>query len=329
MILERMIEMSKFYYASVLLGGAMFLSLVQHPAAAAPALTEAKAKQLADAFCRSIGQPVASLPMSQTATSKSGEDTVTTKFTDTDSVHWQKRWMISVPNMVRVHVSDETGNISDYMNDAYFHRFDHTPASKAISEAEAIQRATLVIKAEGAALSEMVLIEAREQQEGADAQGHEWILRWRRTYQGIPYRNQYALVDLQAETGEIIDAGVGLDLLPPPSLEENISRTQAMSIGQAQLAAAGITGGALAWEHKMIIQPDTFWQNGNQRPFSNATRTAWVCGFDSGGTTYGVWVDTQTGDVIGGMIGGVLGRPAKRQTPIFGHQLKHLKQHVR
>jgi len=60
-----------------------------------------------------------------------------------------------------------------------------------------------------------------------------------------------------------------------------------------------------------------------------STRTAWLCGFDSGNTTYVVWVDTQTGDVICGTMGSSLGGnklnvvPAKRQMPIYGHQLTH------
>lgn len=287
---------------------AVLVITLAHPAFSAPATDKTSAALSASEFCRKIGQPVMT---------SSNMDVSSNQFSLLSNNAHSSRWQIHFSNQADVEVDSASGNITHYMNAAFFQHKSDQAEDKAMTREQAIQCATDALTATGVPLSELSLVEA------AKSSRDQWNVVWKRVFHGIPYYRDNAIVEVQGVSGEIIGLGVNFHSSQPPILDNKISQEEAVSIAQEQLRAANLTNLPLKGGVGLIVEPNSFWQDGNERPVSGKSRSAWFCSFGQGEQFYAVWVDTATGDVIGGTMGGTLGgSTVKRQKPIFGHQLK-------
>ena len=129
-----------------------------------------------------------------------------------------------------------------------------------------------------------------------------------RVYQGIGYFGQDATVDLQAETGTVVDFRLDIQGPPPTSYIQNVSQTQADSIAVATLKALGLTGIKHTETTLAVLQPDPSLQSNPSSPpatpWDANNYVAWVSKFlynDSLGEEHlrFVEVDVNTGSVLG------------------------------
>jgi hypothetical protein len=86
-----------------------------------------------------------------------------------------------------------------------------------------------------------------------------------------------------------------------------VSRAKAGDIAIKQIANAGIQATPVSIQAQ-VVQPNTFWFPGGREVESVPIAwVAWVCHFKIEGWEYEVWVDTETGRVIGGSVSSHLG----------------------
>lgn len=234
-------------------------------------------------------------------------------------------WRIIKKHRFESEVDDWTGRILGYLDLTASDENKYQPAGEAIPEAEALKLAQAAIQATGSSLDQLKLSGAAEYQntEPPTAAGHEWYVSWLHTFHGVPSRRDGARVYLAAETGKIISVSINDRLVDPSTAVENVMQEQAVTISAAQLSAVGITDVPFLSVEKQLVPLNRYWEAGNSTRISRQTRAVWNCEWGYPGKMLKVWVDTETGDVIGGEYEGSLGRGHSLPKPKFGHQLKH------
>lgn len=235
-------------------------------------------------------------------------------------------WQIKLPNSFDAEVDDVTGRVASYGNYAALDLHGDQPASEAIPKPQALQIARDALKRAGAALDNLKIayIDERQDDTPPTVDDHKWYVGWLRTYQGIPYEREGARACLNAETGDVLWLRVDAQYLDPQIAVENVTQAQALSIAQAQLAAVGLPLDKLPLETlgKTIVPFNRYWQSGDSMHHTRQTRVVWNCVFGLPEAGFEVWVDTETGNVVGGYRIAVLGRSGKNLQPKFGHQLQ-------
>jgi hypothetical protein len=262
--------------------------------AVAPSLTQEQAVQLAKDFCQRIGVPVTT--------------PATVQYPSPQDTHWQARWRVVFNNQATAEVVGPTGDGCFYVNDALYERLarDNRPAGAAIPEAEAIRRATAVLAATGDA-KELAFDKATLVQTHNPplASCHTWIVSWTRQFQNVLYRHQGANMLLDAETGEVKIMCKNFPTPPPSVTVFKIRRDQATQVAVRKLAEAGVMGVSPVKVQAEIVRPNTFWMpEGNAVEEATISWVAWTCRFQIGEQNVEVWVDVETGSVIGGSLWG-------------------------
>ena len=222
-------------------------------------------------------------------------------------------WKIEAQRNFAMEVDDQTGNILSYNDDAALEDGKYKAAGKAMPKEEAIQRAEAALSAAGVSLEYLQFSYIQESQnsyirEGQNfglpsVSGHQMWLEWRHTFHGIPADRAGTKVRLGAETGKIIwvSAGDPNQWIDPPAAVENITREQAIAIARAQLYAVGYKDLPLTSAEKQLMPSNRYWMHGTDTtPLSRQTRVVWNCAWQYLSGNYDVWIDTQTGEVIGG-----------------------------
>lgn len=262
-------------------------------------LTQAQALQIAKAFCGKVGNPI----------TVDGDAAFSVPKWDQDT-HWLPRWHITFPEQAEVEIIDATGAISDYTNETYSNRREtKEPAGDAIPEADAIQAATAVKIATGqvdelAATPRVMLLQGHNPPLASD---HTYLVIWQRIFDGIPYDHQQLTVSLDAETGEITGLGMTFPSQPPTAAPALLSVLQdkAKSIARNMVASAGLPADALESVKEEVVQPNRMWEPGGypHDKLSGPAHVVWACRFKVAENKWReVWVDAQTGQVVGGTI---------------------------
>lgn len=296
--------------------GCLLFLLLASAASAASALTQEQAVKLASDFCQRTGAPAAP---TATAQCPSPQDT-----------HWQARWRVIFPRQATVEVVDVTGDIVYYVNDAWYEQtaHDNRPAGVAISGAEAIRRASSVLTATGdrkeLAFDKATLVQTHKP---PLASCHTWIVSWTRQFQNVPYRYQGANVLLDAETGMVKILCKNFLTPPPPKPLFKVSREQATQVAVNKLAEAGVQGVSPISVKVEIVQPNTFWMPGGDETQSvPISWIAWTCRFQIGEQNVEVWVDSETGGVIGGSLWGHRGAVGEKSESAFRNMPKTIDE---
>ncbi len=301
------------------------VSATPMPAPAPPPshLTQSQAIALAQAFCNAIGAPVTATP---TATWPAPNRTPSQQ-----PYHWQPRWLVQFPGQAEVEVVDATSVISHYYNFALSQRLStaNLPAGTPISASNAAQTATNALQASGQPSNELASspTEQNSQMTNPPTQaGDIWTVVWTRQFGSVPYQQEQATVMLQAETGAVRALSLSFPAAPPYAGVGSVSSAQAAQTAQSLLTSKGLTGLTQQSVSSQIVQPTTYWQqNGNATPVPNeAGQVAWNCLYtDSNNTIYEVWVNANSGGIIGGGSYGI--RKPKAQ-PIIKEQAKAYSQ---
>lgn len=297
-------------------------------ASATTRLTSEQAIQIAADFCHQVGGPVSEHPSAAFPAHPPR---------DTSGLDYRPCWLIQFEH-VEVEVVDATGGIVNYSNSAADDEQGMQIAGKAIPKSDAIAIATAAFQATGQA-DEFVLEEVEERQVSEEptlAASHEWYFTWRRQFQGIRYRRNIATVVLQAETGTVTDIGAGHWTPAPITAALDVGRAQADTVTTRFLAHMGIPNVTLNAITTEVIQPNNFWSNNgmevDDQPIARVARVYWLArgGSLNTGDWFEIWIDAQTGVVIGGdETGQNKGRATKPPKPLALREMLSKAQEVR
>lgn len=304
-------------------GGALIavaLAAVTSAAQAAPRprLSSNQAIEGARDFCTAIHQPV-----------RGGGQA---KFPGGFRNHWQARWEIEFAGEATVCIVDATGDIAYYRNRGYDKREGaDKPSGRSITETEARRIGSSVVSASGGAADlafwhAQIMTEADPKVRGS----HRWVLDWQRKAGKYLYdRRSSANASLDAEAGIVVTFSKIFPSPPPATLDVRVSKEDATKTAKDKLVARKLPSGDPVRGELFIVQPNERWLEnpkrlGDRRYFPELerkpeSRLAWVFRFNNPDKELywrDVWVDAQTGDVVGGAIGGVpLALPRKGAGP--------------
>jgi len=266
-----------------------------------PVMTQAQASQIAANFCRQMGLTVTASPTAVFPVPTREYISVT---------HWQPAWQVIFPGQAEVHIVDATGIISSYgtlsqqdLDEAYIDYPDGTT----ISSDDAIRFATAALSSTGQQ-GELVFDYADRNtvHDNGNSSDHTWCVRWKRQIQGVPYREDFAHVQLTANTGRVLDVDINFYSIPPASMAINVTRAQADSVintfaNNAPLHTASIRSAILNQVRLEIVPASSYWQTGqnNMDPGGQGV-LAYVYELIDGDQGYDVFVDCATGNIIGG-----------------------------
>jgi len=273
------------------------------------ALTPAQALTIARTFCTAIGTPV--------------PDGTPTRviYQGIRPSYWLPVWKVGFLGVASVEVADASSIVTSYFNIALSNQLSLNSQSPGapITQAAALTAAATVLQASNQPANELTSQQATQSQLTSPATyaGDLWTVRWTRAASGVPYRSNSATLLLQAETGTVQLWRLSF-AAPPPAIPTNqaITQAQAQQIAQAAMdgqgSSLGLSGQTFQAASLAVVQPDTLWQTqggGTTQPTPGAPSSiAWDCVFTnvpnpnspSGTTTVEVWVDSSTGQVVGG-----------------------------
>lgn len=257
-------------------------------------MTEENAIQRAIAFCQQIGQPA--LAVAEVRFLPNGID---------DRLpYWKPQWLVTFRDRLEVRV-DVEGTISRYLNlyrnsDAERHA---VPCGPLHAEAEALLRAQAIFQAIKAP-PELVF---QNFDSIAQVQRRGWCIYWQRYFNGIPYHAQGLFLCLDAETGQLTHLSLHFKTLEPTNTVILISSEQAAVIARQELEKSVMRAIATEGVTKMVGMVP--YRGGRIEPIGSLylhPRIAWMCGFrvtepldHLHGHLYVVWVDAETGEIIG------------------------------
>lgn len=141
-----------------------------------------------------------------------------------------------------------------------------------------------------------------------DLQGAEWDMRGILKWKGIPFFGSGVKVSVSAYSGEVVFYAYRPVGPAPDNLDAKIKSAQAREAVSAFLANK--TSGRASMEIKgepllVITYPNNFWTRTNPGPLTPADkpRLCWLVDSqpEDGGSPLLVYVDAQTGEIVGGM----------------------------
>ena len=267
-------------------------SIAQNTPVVTSNLTQAQALDIAAKFSATMGHPLTGHSPYQPNTVVAPQASVTQK-----PAEW-KFTQFDGKNFIDVEVVAATGVVSGYMH--HTDTPDPQPEDASMSQSEAVAQATAILTKAGAMkTNELVLHSADIVPSGKDST--EWWVSWDRIYQGVIYHDQGANVGFDGETGQLLGFGVRFKTPPPATMTIAITQAQAASVADEHLQEAGRQPGSVLRVKAEIVQPNTFWQpGGSEANPQSIARAAWVCQYESNDEYGDVWVDRETGQVIGG-----------------------------
>jgi hypothetical protein len=138
----------------------------------------------------------------------------------------------------------------------------------------------------------------------------------------VPYRDQAVRVMLQDKDAALLDPGETTALLgysltlpsaepapatrlytcsTPPLPTDDCTLASNFAIGILESQAPDFVPVSASTPSLMVVQPNTYWINGNSEPSGAAPMIAWVCVYtDANYLSYEVWVRADTVTVVGG-----------------------------
>jgi hypothetical protein len=197
-------------------------------------------------------------------------------------------------------------------------RHNLTEQSKSLGErapltaAEAAER----LNEFGRAIGEPIKVSAEDAQyenndsdndASKDPDNGRWFFAGLQKYKDVPIFDSYFQADVSAVDGEILH--YANRPLPPQEIDltENVSQTDARSrtsdFINKMAQESGVEWQATGMGKKMIVYPNNCWTGGENTPLqrTGTPRSCWVERFVAGPRRVLVFVDTITGEIIGGM----------------------------
>lgn len=222
-----------------------------------------------------------------------------------DADHRHGFWKIKAQKSFEMEVDDQTGHVLSYIDDTVSGDGRYKAAGTAMPKEEVRTRAEAALSAAGMSFDHLKLAYIQESQifGVASVSGHRMDVAWKHTFEGIPADRAETRVCLGAETGKVIWVAAGDPdrWIDPPTAVENITREQAVAIARIQMSVVGYNDLPLTSAKKQLMPSNRYWEHGTDTtPLSRQTRVVWDCAWQYLSGNYHVWIDTQTGAVIGG-----------------------------
>ena len=276
----------------------LFLGCYQQPLAADP-LTQQQAADVGRHFCERVGAPVR------------GEATIAGPIDPGSGSpnYWQPCWEVTFPGQAELQISAITGVVQDYDNDALEIALRSMPAGPGVSAQQAVEIASKALGATGQ--KEQLSSPAAEWHDlggNGGAGCHWWLVRWGRLYQSVPYLDQCVCVDVLPETGQVEGLGLNMPTAPPPSMAVDVAAAQESNIAENQLVTEGngdmVLDSVGLWI--VTIQTTPAPPMGTLGP--STARLAWVVEADGDESSRVLWVDSASGQIIGGHVDSLAGQ---------------------
>lgn len=300
-----------WYRYSVLFLSSLCLVGLQPAGAAEPPahnLTSARAIAIARAFCAKNDVPC--------------EGTANAEFpvaADPDRPsYWQQRWHVTISDHetveLEIEIGDSTGTVVRFDNKKLERERDreHRLRKPEIPRDEALK---LTLRAMAAAgddddLDIYYLRVYYLPGTGDEYEPRHWLSNWMRMYRGVHfYYDQSASVSLDAETGKL-EFLIKRFTLPVPNLPSllispddvfNTIGPHALAEAAQKLKTKFVTDG-LTWIVLGIVQPRAQINWGETPDYLPVSRLAWriLYKLKGGWSGIGLWIDAETGEIIGG-----------------------------
>jgi hypothetical protein len=233
---------------------------------------------------------------------------VAPRYTFQQDSFWLPRWRVTFADGTEVEVVDSSGAVSRYTSSALGNVVPHVklPGGAPLSKAAVLKIANKVLAAAGPMDSVAPAAPTYQQVSSiSDTESASWYVSYKRMYKGIPYhRDQQVIVILQAQTGSVLGYNLVFPSPPPANGPATMSSDQAIAVANAQIARADLNEPIFRSCNQLVVQPNTCWlaPGPAKTQFNCASRIVWDCAYKSGVKTCDVWIDTETGNTIGGEI---------------------------
>jgi len=250
----------------------------------ATATTEREAAAIASAFARAMGWDYGPPSQTKLAELPTGE----------------RVWEVEFSGEAGVQVGQETGRIRIVVDKSQLRDVQEVrrDAPAKLTELEARTAGERILDVVGRPTD--IVFECVEN----DRINKEWRVRWKRTFQGIPYISDGVLVVLSPIDGELLAFGDKRISAPPEAAEVNLSPETAIQAARETAAALEMPGAisAAASVQLYVVQPDSYWGPGplSDRLSDGApSRVAWVVRLGDRGQKH-FWIDAADGTLLGG-----------------------------
>lgn len=253
-------------------------------------LTRQEAVALAVRFVKEIGatesDPVIAEPPTQQKTGVSVTD-------------YRPVWRIFFADKTFVDILDQTGGIAFYVSGSFPQPRHNLIKPPDLSREEIIAQAELVLRAMQAPPN--LPLQFAYQDTGSST--IQWVVTWQRTFHGVPFFFcDGSSLQLDGVSGRALIANLGYSIPDPPTPHAKIGSESANTIARTLIKDKRnliIEKQNETVPQLVIVKPNTFW--GKLPPNQAIPALAWLCGFHfSNQTGYGVWVDAESGAIIGG-----------------------------
>jgi len=218
---------------------------------------------------------------------------------------------------IDVTVNVTTGVIEDFFDRTLSGILGLDPAPdlpQCIPQDVAVSRAIQYLRATGINLDELALRSTRlvDLAVPASASTRYWDISFDRIWQGVPYRNGDGQVSLTLDAGygRLMNFGASLNAQPPTIGRLDVSNIQAVDIARRFVTAQTVAAQAVALAgdsdvELRVVLPTDYWTTESIKPRTAQARLAWIVRTpvntaQSGPRTFEVWIDTVTGDILGG-----------------------------
>ena len=206
------------------------------------------------------------------------------------SHHWRPLWHVEMTSGAKLEIADVSGIVVGYEAP------DRAPAAKEVGAAAADDALRLAMRVLNASGQKTELDESPEMEDTGASTGASrlWTVRWRRVFQGIPYRDDNVHVAIEAATGRLHALSIDFSAPPPRAFEEMYTAQQALDVAQAALAKLHPNERIEPLPPRKVVVV-----HGATGRDSGSSRVAWACRFDSSAKqAYEVLVDIASGDVL-------------------------------
>lgn len=258
-------------------------------------LTPAQAIQIAKAYCNSSKNPISVPGNAQYSVP------------DADDAYWQPRWTVTFDGQATVEVVDATGVVASYTNEAYYTNYlmsvRNQPAGPLTSQTTALQTAAAALQATTCAeQTGTPTAYLSQNNDGSHAGDSTWNVLYNRQFQGIPYKDDFVVILIDAGTNQLTGLSLTYRCVPPDNGGSAmvITQRQAEAIARVQLGQDDVAGAVLQSTTKQVILPNSFWQDGGYSFTPGPGKIAWVVTFSisassGGGVAEGIG-NTSGGD---------------------------------
>ena len=222
--------------------------------------------------------------------------------------YWLPRWQVKYADDAEIEVIDASGAIARYLNIAEAAQLmrNAVPAAAGVGAAAAMSTANAALVASGTPMGELAAGVVTECQDDSPSTGggHSWEIVWRRqfsdgVYPTVMYRDDCASASV-TQTGVLTSFALSFSSPPPVTSSYLVNQDHAEDTALDQLVDAEIDSPEWLSSAELVVQPNSFWSDGSMDPQPGLSRVAWVCRYTAGALRYEVWVDRETGAVIGG-----------------------------